>query len=193
MMGISRRAAVLVAAGLGAVLSCAAGADPLEDKVKMCSACHGQAGLPVTKEIPIIWGQQEGYIYLQLRDFKSGARSNPIMSPLASQLQRDDMIAVAEYFSGKRWPDAGQAAASDADANAARTTSASIGCPACHSAQFQGDGTTPRVAGQNAAYLAKTLGDFRTGARANNPGMSDFARAIPDADLAAMVNYLAGL
>jgi len=181
----------LVAIVIGAVS--AASADPVEDKAALCGACHGQRGVPVSKDIPIIWGQQEGYLYLQLRDFKSGARSNEIMSRMVAGLERDDMLALAAFFAAKPWPDTGQPAASEADARAAKTTSASIGCPACHSDRFQGDGTVPRVAGQNEAYLAKTLADFRTGARANNPGMAAFVRATSEADLVALENYLAGL
>ena len=168
-------------------------ADPVDDKAAMCAACHGQAGIPVSKEIPVIWGQQEGYLYLQLRDFKSGARANEIKSSMVANLSRDDMLALAAYFASKPWPDLGQPRASGADATRAQTARASVGCPACHSDRFQGDGTVPRVAGQSAAYLAKTLSDFRTGARANNPGMSSFVRAISEADLAALEKYLAGL
>jgi cytochrome c553 len=35
--------------------------------------------------------------------------------------------------------------------------------------------------------------DFRTGARANNPGMTDLMRAASEMDIAAMADYLAGL
>ena len=58
--------------------------------------------------MPVIWGQQAGYLYLQLRDFKSGARKNPVMGPIAQTLSRDDMLALAEYFSKKPWPQLGQ-------------------------------------------------------------------------------------
>jgi cytochrome c553 len=35
--------------------------------------------------------------------------------------------------------------------------------------------------------------DFRTGARANNPGMTDLMKAISEPDIAALATYLAGL
>ena len=47
----------------------------------------------------MIWGQNEGYLYLQLRDFKSGARKNDLMAPIAATLEKDDMLALAAYFS----------------------------------------------------------------------------------------------
>ena len=46
------------------------------EKAQLCAACHGANGVPIDKTIPVIWGQQAGYLYLQLRDFKSGARKN---------------------------------------------------------------------------------------------------------------------
>ena len=51
----------------------------------------------------------------------------------------------------------------------------------------------PRLAGQNHDYLAKTMTDFRTGARANNPSMTDLMKAISESDIAALATYIAGL
>ena len=49
---------------------------------------HGEAGIPPDKSWPVIWGQHQGYIYLELRDFKSGARQNPVMAPIVANLSR---------------------------------------------------------------------------------------------------------
>lgn len=168
-------------------------ADTVEEKAAVCSACHGAAGIPVSAETPVIWGQQEGYLYLQLRDFKKGARANDIMSQVAGSLDRDDMLELAHHFAAKPWPGLGQPSASDADTAAAKTANASVGCSGCHLAQFQGTGTSPRLAGQSRDYLDKTLAEFRSNARANNPGMTSLAKAASEAELAAMEAYLAGL
>ena len=73
----------------------------IEEKVKLCATCHGENGVPINKETPVIWGQNEGYFYLQLRDFKNGTRENPLMNPIASQLEKEDMYALAAYFTKK--------------------------------------------------------------------------------------------
>ena len=39
---------------------------------------------------PVIFGQQEGYLYFQLRDFKSGARKSEVMGGIAADLSRDE-------------------------------------------------------------------------------------------------------
>ena len=83
------------------------------------------------------------------------------------------MLAIAEYFSKKPWPDLGQPRASKEVADRALSANRSVGCTGCHLDHFQGDGTVPRLAGMSREYLAKTIADFRTRARGNNPGMSD--------------------
>ena len=168
-------------------------AQGVADKVQVCSACHGEAGKPVDKTIPNIWGQQAGYLYIQLRDFKRGVRKSDIMQPIASGFEKDDMMAIAEYFSNKPWPDLGQPRAPKDVAQRARTADGSVGCTGCHLDHFQGDSTVPRLAGQGRDYLAKTMADFRTRTRGNNPGMSDLMIATSTDDLAALAEYLAGL
>ena len=82
----------------------AAWADTIEEKAALCSACHGANGLPDDPAIPIIWGQNEGYLYLEFRDFQKGARKDDRMTPIAQSLAKEDALALAEYFSAKPWP-----------------------------------------------------------------------------------------
>jgi cytochrome c553 len=168
-------------------------AQSIEEKTQVCAGCHGQNGKPVDKTIPVIWGQQQGYLYIQLRDFKRGDRKNDIMQPIVSSMERADMLAIAEYFSKKPWPDLGQPRAPKEVANRALRANASVGCTGCHLDQFQGDGTVPRLAGMSRDYMTKTISDFRSRARGNNPGMSDLMLATAPDDLAALTEYLAGL
>jgi len=163
------------------------------DQAQTCEACHGEQGVPIDNTIPVIWGQQEGYLYLQLRDFKSGARKSEIMGPVAQSLQRDDMLALAEYFSKKPWPRLNQPPAPvDVVTKAGRANTA-VGCTGCHQGEYQGEGTQPRLAGQRREYLEAQMLAFRDGARGNNPGMSDLMKATSKDDIAAMAQYLAGM
>jgi cytochrome c553 len=185
---------VAVALGIGlSVCGGPAGAQSIEEKTQLCASCHGQDGKPIDNTIPAIWGQQLGYIYIQLRDFKRGDRKNEIMQPIVSLLERDDMLAIADYFSKKPWPDLGLPRAPKDIAERALNANRSIGCTGCHLDRFQGDGTVPRLAGMSKEYLTKTVTDFRTRARGNNPGMSDLMLATSPDDLAALAEYLSGL
>lgn len=185
--------ALLAAISGGLSASSAAHAQSIEEKAAICATCHGEKGIPISKEIPIIWGQMEGYIYLQLRDFKKGARASEVMGPIASTLERQDMFDLAAFFAAKSWPNLNQPVAPESVAAVARTANSSVGCTGCHLDAYQGTGTAPRLAGQSHDYLAAQLAAFRSGARANNPGMTSLMKATSEADLAALADYLAGL
>ena len=167
-------------------------AGTIEETAGLCAACHGETGIPQDRSTPIIWGQSQGYLYLQLRDYKRGSRRDEAMSAVVETLERDDMMALAAYFSQRPWPDLRQPAAADAAAARAVRASQSIGCTGCHLDQYQGDGTVPRLAGQSEAYLLRTMAAFRARSRGNNPGMSDLMNAAAEGDLPALAAYLAG-
>jgi cytochrome c553 len=171
----------------------AAYAETIEKKAAPCGACHGEEGLPNDPAFPIIWGQNEGYLYLQLRDFQKAARKHHRMTPIAQSLSEEDAQALAEFFSSKPWPNSDAPAASKADEAAAISVNKSVVCTSCHLEEFQGNSAVPRLAGQEHKYLLKTMLDFRNGARANNPGMSALMNTVTPQHLAAMAAYLAGL
>jgi cytochrome c553 len=167
--------------------------DPIEAKAKVCITCHGENGVPQLKTTPVIWGQNAGYLFYQLRDFKSGSRKNDLMSPIAASLDQKDLLPLAEYFSKLKWPNLAQPEAASDVAAKAQAAVSSVGCIGCHLDHFQGDGTTARLAGQHQDYLQKTMMDFRTGARGNNPGMSDLMKATSPDAITALAQYLAGM
>jgi cytochrome c553 len=190
----ARRPAWALAVVSASLIACAtAGAQTIAEKAQVCAACHGENGIPSDKAMPVIWGQHQGYTYLQLRDFKSGARKSEIMSPLAQAMERDEMMALALYFSQKPWPQLRQPAAGTDVAARATRANVAIGCTGCHQGAYQGEGTQPRLAGQSREYLQQSMLDIRNKKRGNNPGMTDLMLAISEDDIAACAEYLAGL
>lgn len=192
-MKSSSMTVVALSALLALSATWAAAADTIEDKAAVCAGCHGEKGVPIDKVTPILWGLPEGYIYLQLRDFKSGARKFEIMNTVVADLSKDDLKALAAHFAAKPWPDLQQPSASKEVAAKAIAANTSVGCTGCHLGDYQGDMTVPRLAGQQREYLEKTIKDFRTRARGNNPGMSDLMNATPEDDLMALAEYLSGM
>ena len=184
--------AVVLAA---ATQACAVHAQGIEDKAQICATCHGQNGVPQKQPfpIPIIWGQNLGYLLFELRDFKSGARKNEQMSPVAEALEAADLLPLATFFSKKPWPALQQKPAPADMATAAQRVNAAVVCTSCHQEGFKGEGTQPRLAGQVQAYLQKTMTDFRTGARANNPGMTGFMKSVTEQHIVALAAWLAGM
>jgi cytochrome c553 len=177
------------------VLPFAAHAQSIEEKAQICTACHGENGVPLEQSppVPVIWGQNLGYLFFQLRDFKSGARKNDQMTPIAEGLEHSDLMPLAQYFSKKPWPNLRQANPPANVAALAQRANKSVVCTSCHQEGFVGEGTQPRLAGQVRSYLEKTMTDFQSGARGNNPGMTDLMKSITEQEVAALAAYLAGM
>lgn len=79
-------------------------ADMAAGKAKVeavCAACHGATGVSVSDAIPNLAGQKMAYIENQLKALKDGARKNPVMNAIASQLSSDDIANVAAYFAAQ--------------------------------------------------------------------------------------------
>src|SRR5690606_3484501 len=68
-------------------------------KSLQCVACHGPVGVSPNPMFPHLAGQNASYLEIQLQRFKSGERSHPLMTPIAQSLSREDIIALATYFS----------------------------------------------------------------------------------------------
>lgn len=181
-----------LAVALAALVSIAR-AETIDEKAALCSACHGENGVPQEQSTPIIWGQNQGYLYLQLRDYQRGTRQNEQMSPLASAFTRDEMMELAGYFAQRPWPNLRQPSAPEAVAAQAMRANVSVGCTGCHLEQYLGAGTAPRLSGQREDYLARTMTEFRARTRGNNPGMSDLMNVTSEEQITALAKYLAGL
>jgi len=67
-----------------------------------CIGCHGIPGYktayPLVYHVPMIAGQQPGYIVAALKAYKSGERSHPSMRGIAASLSEEQMQKLAEYY-----------------------------------------------------------------------------------------------
>ncbi len=68
-------------------------------KSATCAACHGATGVSAVPMYPNLAGQKEVYLTKQLKDFKSGARKDPVMGAMAMPLSDEDIANLAAYFS----------------------------------------------------------------------------------------------
>ena len=170
-----------------------------KQKAAVCGACHGidgnapQGAAPEGEAYPDLAGQTARYLYLQLKDFKEGRRKNPLMTPMAANLSRQDMYDLAEYFSKQKHApstfkvDAAKAAEGTKVADAAL-------CSMCHLGGFSGQNEIPRVAGQEYDYVVKQMKDFRERRRTNDAGnMTSVSRGLTDAQIEALGHYITGL
>lgn len=70
--------------------------------VPACAGCHGAAGAGIPAQYPRLAGQFAELSVGWLKAYASGARPNPVMGPIASRLNENDMKAVSEYIAGLR-------------------------------------------------------------------------------------------
>ena len=191
ILKIIARIALVLLAGFAGVS--AAQAQAIEQKAAVCSACHLTGTLPSTSVIPNIWGQSEGYLYLQLRDFKSGARNAPedaAMRGFVATMSDQDMLEMAKYASIQPWPKVEPISTDTAVLKKGAYATAVVGCGGCHFNDWKGFSANPRIGDQSTAYLAATIRQFRSGSRANSPGMSDLVRTLEEDEIDAVAAYL---
>jgi cytochrome subunit of sulfide dehydrogenase len=63
-----------------------------------CTYCHGTDGRSVGG-FPSLAGQDQGYLILQLQDFRAGRRLSTVMSQIAKGYSDDQIELIAQYFS----------------------------------------------------------------------------------------------
>ena len=73
-----------------------------KEKAVVCSACHGMDGNSTNPMWPKLAGQHEAYLIKTLKQFQSGARTDPAMSPMAKPLSETNIETLAAYFSSQQ-------------------------------------------------------------------------------------------
>ena len=182
-------------------------------KAAACAACHGPKGIAVAPTFPNLAGQSQTYLYVQLRAFKDGARTNAVMQPLAKALSDQDMRNLAAHFAslpGKSAARATQASSRGAtlfhDGDAAQGVPP---CQGCHGVDGRGPrpdpastapqpawSTFPALAGQNAPYVLAQLKAYHDATRvgtSNDKVMQGVARNLNEADMRALADYVSSL
>jgi cytochrome c553 len=162
-------------------------------KAVVCAACHGVDGNAVAAIYPNLAGQSWRYLYIQLQDFKAGRRSDPVMTPMALPLSRQDMIDIANFFAAQTAKPS-PFKADDTKIKLGRAKADETLCSMCHLAAFAGQNEIPKVAGQQYDYIVKQLRDFKERKRTNDAGnMTSVAQTLNDADIENLGHYITSL
>jgi cytochrome c553 len=183
-----------------------------KEKAAACVSCHGDNGNSLVSTFPKLAQQHSSYLIKQLQSFKDGTRKNPMMSSIAMGLTDEDMVDIAAYYaeqevSANQLPvlddeDEGEkkadskntiqsiiAQGSDLYRNGDLTREVSA-CIACHGPFGEGNkpAAFPLIKSQHADYLIKTLTDFKTDLRSNNPEnmMHMIAKKMTDEEIKAV-------
>ncbi|AZZ99383.1 MULTISPECIES: c-type cytochrome [unclassified Pseudoalteromonas] len=95
-------ASTLAVAALSAGTASAADGKALYT-AKMCQTCHGAEGkAPIMPVYPKLAGQNKEYLFAQMKDIKSGARSNGMsaaMKAMTANVSDAELEAIADYLS----------------------------------------------------------------------------------------------
>jgi cytochrome c553 len=168
-----------------------------------CAACHGADGNSVNPAWPSLAGQNAKYIVQQLQAFKSGARSDPLMTPQAMMLSEQDMHNLAVYYAAEQSApktvanpaalDKGQALYRGGDME-----TGAAACMACHGPTGRGNPAAayPMLRGQYATYVAKQLRAYASGERKSDQPtrvMREIASRLSEEDIVAVASYVQGL
>ncbi|MBC2656943.1 cytochrome c4 [Pseudomonas sp. MSSRFD41] len=169
-----------------------------------CMACHGADAMGLAPAgFPRLAGLSAGYLSKQLHDFRSGARTSPVMQPLAKALTEDEISAVTATLAAMP--------ASKTLATSRAQPAVGVGerlalrgawerqvpeCVSCHGPGGAGVGQAfPPLAGQPATYLAAQLNAWREGTRHNDPNdlMGHIAKSLSAEEVTAVADYFANL
>lgn len=189
-------------------------ADAGQGKSAVCAACHGADGNSAAPNFPKLAGQNAKYLYKQLQNFKSGARQNALMMPMATALNEQDMADISAYYAQQKGTIGGaKKDLVERSQKLYRGGDKEIGltaCSGCHGPAGKGNefAAFPRLSGQHAEYTATQLRHFRAAGRddltdekRNNDGskpgelgpMQMIAAKLSDKDIEALASYIQGL
>ena len=135
-----------------------------------CAACHNLDGISTVKGTPHIAGQRPAYLYLTLKEYKSGVRSSEAMTNAIKFLSDDALMKVAAYFASldPAPPPSGPAGPAVPDPEEAGKA-ASAACAGCHGnagvSQIPG---IPSLIGLDPKYLVDAMKAYKDGQRKND-------------------------
>ena len=175
--------------------------------VESCAACHGADGNSISTDWPKLSGQNQKYLYEQLKYFRDGNRMNALMmsvTPYLQTLSDEDLKDIAAFYSQYNIT-VGQAK-NDEELLALGTQLYRFGnmkkqipaCTSCHSVYGEGNSLAgyPSIAGQQVGYLTSTLKAYRSKERNTGESalvMQSIAENLSDFEIDALANYMHGL
>ncbi len=159
-----------------------------------CAICHA-SNRQGQVDTPNLEGQPAAAVYKELRDFKSGSRSNAVMSPFAVKLSEQDMLDLAAYYAylprqPGTHPDRAVHVPLIVERGAPMRNVAA--CASCHGTTDAKLGA-PWLDGQSALYRKVQLQAFAAGRRRNDISeqMRNIARQMTAAEIEESAQYYA--
>ena len=200
--------ALSLVAGLGAGNALATTGDVAagEAQALVCAACHGQDGATgIDPTYPNLAGQNETYLFNQLRMIQSGERQILLMAGQLIGKTEQDLRNLAAYYAslpgklGEAEGDDDSIALAQLIYRGGILKKGVAACLACHAPDGSGNGAAgfPALGGQPPAYTVAQLTAYREGERKSDESMGGMMRGVAggltDKEIAALADYLQGL
>jgi cytochrome c553 len=187
-----------IAVALSALASVSAHAADVaagKEKAELCVACHGEAGISQTENIPSLAAQPDQFIQWQLVFFRSGTRKNEQMQPIVEQINNDDIRNLGAYFASVAPPKASKPDDNPDLSRKGAQAAAGRRCGSCHTDTYAGTKAVARIAGQREDYLLKALHDYKSGMRSGGAmaAMAEVTYPLSEEEITALAHYLAHL
>jgi len=166
----------------------------------LCVACHTMDGNAVVPAFPKLAGLHAQYLEKQLVDYANGERRHQTMQAFARDLSRNEMQALAQYFSRLQRHDGvvTKPELIDEGRRIYHEGDRERGVPACAGCHKPDGSGTPRsvmIAGQNAPYVAQQLTLFKKELRTNDRGrlMRTVSGRLTQQEIEAVAQYVASM
>ena len=179
---------------LGAKLNPADASDSLAHR---CLGCHGDNGNSTHPAMPTLAGQNAEYLVKAMQTYRDKERQNGMMVAVAEGLSDEAIRRNAIYFATRtpvavatenRQPTQANATAFDPLGDGARLAAS---CNGCHG--DKGNSTTPgtpRLAGQQQAFLRTAITNYRDGKR-QHAMMQMLTRYLSNTDIEKLALFYA--
>jgi cytochrome c553 len=177
-----------------------------EALVIACGACHGQDGAtPIDPTYPVLAGQNEKYLFNQLKMIQSNERQILLMTGQLNGRSEQDLANMAAYYASLPGKGRQSELTDDEVARAANIYRGGLAakgvaaCSACHAPNGKGNAFAgfPAISGQTPAYIVKQLTEYREGIRQTDEGfgqmMRGVAEGLTDGEIRILAGYLEGL
>ncbi len=181
-----------IAALAFAFIASSANAETFEERAAPCLACHGEKGQSETEGTPSLGGQQAPYVLIQLFMFREQLRSNEIMNEMAKPLSDDDFRTFSDFIAKLPKPAPPVDAGDPARMQRGQAAAQQHRCNNCHNPDYSGKENVPRIANQREDYLARTLAEYKSNARAGyDASMADVMGPVTPEQIADLAYYIA--
>ncbi|HHX33913.1 MAG TPA: c-type cytochrome [Gammaproteobacteria bacterium] len=158
------------------------------ERITLCQHCHGEDGNSKRDYIPNLAEQNPIYLFNSFEKFATGERKDFVMSKLAKILSLDDRVNIALYYGQQKVvtkPTNNQHLHERGQHIFEKT------CQGCHGANGEGKQDMPRLAGQPAEYLTRTLKVFRSKDPSRTASvMFGITANMSDEDMQSVASYL---